>query len=177
MAEENKSPEVEIDTDGVNEEVINVDAPKVDNTAFEKKQDVDLGYTDVSEEKRTYDKEKDLGRAYNEMMNLVQDEDWVVFLDHDAMFVHRDWYKYLREVIKNNPNFGFFTATTNRIGCPWQLIQGVDRNNHDMFYHKQIAKELMDRDLDVVDVTNERVFLSGVVMIVQKKTWKKSSNT
>ena len=59
MAEENKSPEVEIDTDGVNEEVINVDAPKVDNTAFEKKQDVDLGYTDVSKEKRTYDKEKD----------------------------------------------------------------------------------------------------------------------
>ena len=120
-----------------------------------------------------YDKEKDLGRAYNEMMNLVQDEDWVVFLDHDAMFVHRDWYKYLREVIKNNSEFGFFTATTNRIGCPWQLIQGVDRNNHDMFYHKKVAKELMDRDLDVVDVTNERVFLSGVVMIVQKKTWKK----
>ena len=59
MAEENKNPEVEIDTDGVNEEVINVEAPKVDNTAFEKKQDVDLGYTDVSKEKRTYDKEKD----------------------------------------------------------------------------------------------------------------------
>jgi hypothetical protein len=48
MAEENKSPEVEIDTDGVNEETINVDAPEVTNEAFEKKQDVDLGYTDVT---------------------------------------------------------------------------------------------------------------------------------
>ena len=48
MAEENKSPEVEIDTDGVNEETVNVDAPEVSNEAFEKKQDVDLGYTDVT---------------------------------------------------------------------------------------------------------------------------------
>jgi len=48
MAEENKSPEVEIDTDGVNEETVSVDAPEVSNEAFEKKQDVDLGYTDVT---------------------------------------------------------------------------------------------------------------------------------
>ena len=48
MAEENKSPEVEIDTDGVNEETISVEAPEVSNEAFEKKQDVDLGYVDVS---------------------------------------------------------------------------------------------------------------------------------
>ena len=48
MAEENKSPEVEIDTDGVNEETVSVEAPEVSNEAFEKKQDVDLGYVDVS---------------------------------------------------------------------------------------------------------------------------------
>ena len=48
MGEENKSPEVEIDTDGVNEETVSVDAPEVSNEAFEKKQDVDLGYTDVT---------------------------------------------------------------------------------------------------------------------------------
>jgi len=48
MAEENKNPEVEIDTDGVNEETVTVDAPKVSTEAFEKKQDVDLGYVDVS---------------------------------------------------------------------------------------------------------------------------------
>jgi len=48
MAEDNKNPEVEIDTDGVNEETITVDAPKVSTEAFEKKQDVDLGYVDVS---------------------------------------------------------------------------------------------------------------------------------
>ena len=43
-----KNPEVEIDTSGINEETIEVDAPKVSDEAFEKKQDVDLGYVDVS---------------------------------------------------------------------------------------------------------------------------------
>ena len=43
-----KNPEVEIDTSGVNEETIIVDAPEVSNEAFEKKQEVDLGYVDVS---------------------------------------------------------------------------------------------------------------------------------
>jgi hypothetical protein len=48
MAEEIKTNEVEIDTDGVNEQTIDVDAPEVKDEAFEKKQDVDLGYVDVS---------------------------------------------------------------------------------------------------------------------------------
>jgi hypothetical protein len=48
MAENKNNPEVEIDTDGVNEETITVDAPEVSTEAFEKKQEVDLGYVDVS---------------------------------------------------------------------------------------------------------------------------------
>jgi chaperonin cofactor prefoldin len=51
MAEENNQASVEIDTDGVNEETINVETPQEDTTAFEKKEDVDLGYTDVSNPK------------------------------------------------------------------------------------------------------------------------------
>jgi len=43
-----KNPEVEIDTTGIDEQTIEVDAPKVSDEAFEKKQEVDLGYVDVS---------------------------------------------------------------------------------------------------------------------------------
>ena len=47
MAEEQKAQqEVEIDTDGVNEEIINVDKPVEPDEAYAKKEDVDLGYTD-----------------------------------------------------------------------------------------------------------------------------------
>ena len=48
MAENKTNPEVELDTDGVNEEIVIVDAPEVSTEAFEKKQEVDLGYIDVS---------------------------------------------------------------------------------------------------------------------------------
>jgi len=51
MAEENNQLSVEIDTDGVNEQTISVEGPQENTTAFEKKEDVDLGYTDVSNQK------------------------------------------------------------------------------------------------------------------------------
>jgi hypothetical protein len=51
MAEENKpQQEVDIDTDGVNEEIINVDKPIEPDEAFSKKEDVDLGYTNPIQE-------------------------------------------------------------------------------------------------------------------------------
>ena len=48
MAEENKVPQVELDTDGVND--INVDVPeaKEPDESFAQKETVDLGYTDVT---------------------------------------------------------------------------------------------------------------------------------
>ena len=54
MAEEKKSQqEVELDTDGVNEEIINVDKAVEPDEAFSKKENVDLGYTDVSSDSVT----------------------------------------------------------------------------------------------------------------------------
>ena len=118
-----------------------------------------------------YDTDKNLGRAYNNCVNLLKDDDWFVFLDHDAMFIRRDWWLYLKRIIENNSEYDLFTCSTNRIGCPWQLIGGIDRENHDIRYHKQIAKELSEKDLKVVDVTSAPVKLSGVVMISNKKAW------
>ena len=51
MADDNNQTSVELDTDGVNEETINVETPKEEASAFERKEDVDLGYTDVTNPK------------------------------------------------------------------------------------------------------------------------------
>jgi len=48
MAEENKNPEVELDTDGVNEQNVEVQEAKEPDESFAQKENVDLGYTDVS---------------------------------------------------------------------------------------------------------------------------------
>ena len=56
MAEENKpQQEVDIDTDGVNEEIVNVDKPIEPDEAFSKKEDVDLGYTNPIRETKVED--------------------------------------------------------------------------------------------------------------------------
>jgi hypothetical protein len=44
--EEKKSQEIELDTDGVNEESVSIETPKEPDEAFSKKENVDLGYTD-----------------------------------------------------------------------------------------------------------------------------------
>ncbi len=49
MAEENKTPEVELDTDGVNEESVDIESPKEPDESFAQKENVDLGYTDVTQ--------------------------------------------------------------------------------------------------------------------------------
>ena len=50
MAEENKNPEVELDTDGVNEERVDIPEAKEPDESFAQKEDVDLGYTDIKSE-------------------------------------------------------------------------------------------------------------------------------
>ncbi len=62
MAEENKIPQVELDTDGVQEQSVEInETPRETDPTEVKKEEVDLGYTDHSEEKRTYEKKKDHG--------------------------------------------------------------------------------------------------------------------
>jgi hypothetical protein len=50
MAEETKNPEVELDTDGVNEERVDIPEAKEPDESFAQKEDVDLGYTDIKSE-------------------------------------------------------------------------------------------------------------------------------
>ena len=51
MAEDNNNTSVELDTDDVQEQEVSVETPSDSGSAFEKKEEVDLGYTDVSNNK------------------------------------------------------------------------------------------------------------------------------
>ena len=120
-----------------------------------------------------YDTEGNLGKAYNEFVDLLDDDDWFVLLDHDAMFVQRDWYKKIKRIIEENTEYSLFTCPMNRCGSPYQLVQGIDRDNHDIRYHREIGKELSKTNInEVLDITRSSL-LSGVVIITQKKMWDK----
>lgn len=111
-----------------------------------------------------------LGWAYNRFMELIPDDDWACFLDHDATFTTRYWYHQLEDIIGKYLDIGLYTCLTNRVGNFQQLVKGVDRENHDIKYHRQIGKQLQEKHYDdVFSITNP---LSGVVILISKKTWK-----
>jgi len=117
--------------------------------------------------------DKDLGNTYNDYMKLLPDDAWACFLDHDAMWMTPDWYKQLEEIIERNPRYGCFTCMTNRIGNPEQLVKGVDQDNHDIVYHREIGKKLQSQhSTEIENITNKHC-MSGVVMLVKKSAWEK----
>jgi GT2 family glycosyltransferase len=115
-----------------------------------------------------------LGWAYNNFMEIIPKGDWACFLDHDATFTTRYWYYQLEEVIRRYPDIGLFTSLTNRIGQQKQVVGGVDRESHDIAYHRKIGSELYNKHYDTVfDFNNPSNLLSGVVILISKDTWKK----
>lgn len=120
------------------------------------------------------DTEANLGKAYNDFMKLIPDNDWVCFLDSDATWTTRSWYRDMEQIIQNNSEYSLFTCMTNRIGCPYQKFDNVDQNNHDIQYHRQIGSAAKKQfGTNVLDITEAVPPLSGVMMLIQKNTWKK----
>lgn len=145
-----------------------------------------------------YSKNQDkpnLGEAYNSFMSLLpNDDDWACFIDHDAMFTTYNWFKQLTEIISKYPNAGCFTAMTNRVGNPYQVLNSqleiieqceigerrkkhlelleLNHSNHDIKYHRKIGEELYKNKNCVVSEIDSKHLLSGVLLLVNKKVWK-----
>ncbi len=113
-----------------------------------------------------------LGGAYNAAMDLIPDGDGVIFQDHDAMPLTRDWYRQFHEAITFVPDAGAIVAMTNRISRQWQRAQEADRENHDIGYHTAIGlKRLAVRTL--LDITDTAGF-GGVMFAVSKVAWREA---
>ena len=119
-----------------------------------------------------YSNNFNLGKAYNDFMSIVDDKDWVLFLDHDATFTTREWYPQVLDIINNNPKYGAFTCMTNRVGPSVQRYQGIMSDNHDIRHHRKIGKTLQDNHYDEVIEFPEGWMASGVILLLSKQTWK-----
>jgi len=118
-----------------------------------------------------YDVNKDLGRAYNQIMARAPEDAWVCFLDHDAYFASRSWISLVEKAIASYPNAGMFTVITNRIANGQQILKGVDRNNHEFDYHLRLGRERAAVGAALKDVTNGNL-ISGIVMCISKRAWR-----
>lgn len=125
-----------------------------------------------------YCPKKDLGGAYNDFMLRLRSDDWAALIDHDAMWTTKGWHGQVLEAIEREPETGLFTCVTNRIGCGWQKARSVDPRNHNVAYHREFGRRLAEihgsRTDDVTEWEKQPSGrpLSGVVMVVSKRSWE-----
>jgi len=117
-----------------------------------------------------YDVDRNLGAAYNRVMERLQPEDWCCFLDHDAIFTTRGWYPQLLKAIADKPEAGLFTAMTNRIGRKTQIAPGAPAG-HDMIEHFAFGQQQLDRYGSAARDCTAGSPISGVVMCLSRETW------
>jgi len=116
---------------------------------------------------------KNIGKSYNEMMSLIDDDDWACFLDGDAVHTTSFFGKRIEDVIESNPEYTLFTSYTNRIGQPYQLAPKINQETNDQRYHREVGDVLWNQNkTKVIDITNNQP-LSGVVILIKKSSWVK----
>ncbi len=117
-----------------------------------------------------YSQSKDLGKAYNDFMHLLKDEDFACFTDLDTCFLTSDIGTQLQEIIDKHPNAGLFTCLTNRVGQRAQCYNGVISEDPNILNHRQIALQLQREKRHQVKPLHH--IISGHLMMVQKSVWK-----
>jgi glycosyltransferase involved in cell wall biosynthesis len=126
-----------------------------------------------------------IGLEYNRVLEESK-SDYVIFLDHDAMFTDKYWFNHIVSIIKENQDVSLFTCLTNRIGNKQQLafydneeISPKSFHSHDILYHREIGAFLKEKNKNQVEDLEYYVdgddwrALSGVLMVVKKSSWEK----
>lgn len=116
--------------------------------------------------------QKDLGKAYNACLSQHADDDWVAFIDHDAMLTTSDWYLQMQQIIKDNPDCKGLCTRVNRMATEEQMVIGIDPNNFDYSYHRRVGKYLSKKYKNQSHIVNNPGHMSGVFFAVHVGTMK-----
>lgn len=125
-----------------------------------------------------YSTEKNLGKAYNDTMRLLGDDDHACFRDGDTCWLTPDYGVHLAEYVRLHPN-AILTCWTNRINeraeqqSKWGMIDGDNhvRRCTDMGDHIKIAQDHQEHFL--YQTTPLHGFVSGFCMVIPKSVWNK----
>jgi len=119
-----------------------------------------------------YSLDGNLGKAYNKCMELLpNDDDWACLTDGDILFLDNTYGQHIQECITRYPDTQLFTCVTNRVGKKKQLHQGHFSDVSDIKVHRRLAislKKELSTDSAIIKAP-----LSGYLLVIQKKTWKK----
>ena len=120
----------------------------------------------------------DLGHAYNRCMQLIPDDDWACFIDHDVFFTTKTWFRMIEEAIAQQPDAGMFCARTNRLSkshSQWQMLGDPTQENVKALrvYGGKVERKFGASLRDVTTDKQRRRMCpsSGFLMVISKATW------
>lgn len=111
--------------------------------------------------------DKDLGRAYNETMALIGEDDWACLMDWDCSLLTHEQIKYMHKYIELYPD-ALLTAYTNRIH---QVSQQLDKNPADFNDYGGHIKRAHEYSIMLYEVEPIYKNLSGFLMLISKRMW------
>ncbi|MFH1231538.1 MAG: glycosyltransferase domain-containing protein [Planctomycetota bacterium] len=122
-----------------------------------------------------WNNDQNVGAYYNSFMKLLGDDDYACFIDGDTIFTTVHYGKQIYDIVTQNPNCRLFTAMTNRVQCKYQVVDGIDKDNNDMVYHRELGEKLFAEKYDEVqDISLKGKYeaMSGVLILIKKSLWK-----
>lgn len=116
-----------------------------------------------------------IGEYYNQAVNICpSDDDWVCFTDRDVWFPHHH-YGHIIEEYSKTTEYGLLTCKTNRVGPSYQNCNGAYWHEESNNKHVEIAESMYkEHGLKITDITDTIPYISGMLMMIKKSTWKKS---
>lgn len=118
-----------------------------------------------------YDPGKNLGKAYNEAISLIPDEDAVCLRDIDTLFLTPEQPAIIQQYYEDHPN-SVLTCFTNRVSqlSRHQLLGGTVSENTDIREHIRLAEKQQEGQRTVTEIPRD---ISGFLMVVPKSVWYK----
>lgn len=113
--------------------------------------------------------EKDLGKAYNEAMSRIPDDDYAIILDYDAMMLTPNSAPLVDKYVKANPQAALLTAYAARSHKSSSQHYPYN-NNGNMLTAIQVAERLERLPMRTRPVIKN---VTGFFMVLPKWTWNK----
>lgn len=115
-----------------------------------------------------------LGKAYNDAMRELRDDEWALFLDHDCLIMRPNWYEMCVHAISHAPDAGWITGVTNSIWCEDQL---ATCNSDSINDHIALSNMLFSQHgFSFSEESEPDKFLgnvfSGMFILTSKRAWK-----
>lgn len=110
------------------------------------------------------------GKAINDVIRFLPDEDWICLRDIDTMPLHhRVFFKQCEEIAESG-EFDLVSCITNRLGVKYQLHEETLSENFDIKHHLKIAHDRYEKYGS--EVAESIGPIAGVLMLFSKQTWE-----